>query len=145
MHKSLTHPAAAVTAIAMLSTLAACGSSSTKHAATATSPAPATSSSPAAGSSGALQVTETEFELTPKNHAAKAGKLRITVANKGHETHALSIEGANGKGKDAESGSIQPGQTRTMTVTLKPGTYEWYCPVDDHKKEGMVGSLTVAR
>jgi uncharacterized cupredoxin-like copper-binding protein len=28
-------------------------------------------------------------------------------------------------------------------VNLKPGTYEFYCPVDSHKAQGMKGTLTV--
>jgi uncharacterized cupredoxin-like copper-binding protein len=28
-------------------------------------------------------------------------------------------------------------------VTLKPGEYEYYCPVDGHKAGGMEGTLTV--
>jgi uncharacterized cupredoxin-like copper-binding protein len=30
-----------------------------------------------------------------------------------------------------------------VTVDLKPGTYEFYCPVDGHKAGGMKGELTV--
>jgi len=30
-----------------------------------------------------------------------------------------------------------------VTVTLKPGTYQFYCPVPGHKAAGMKGTLTV--
>jgi uncharacterized cupredoxin-like copper-binding protein len=30
-----------------------------------------------------------------------------------------------------------------VTVDLKPGKYEFYCPVDSHKQAGMTGTLTV--
>jgi uncharacterized cupredoxin-like copper-binding protein len=30
-----------------------------------------------------------------------------------------------------------------VTVDLKAGKYEFYCPVDGHKQAGMKGTLTV--
>jgi uncharacterized cupredoxin-like copper-binding protein len=38
---------------------------------------------------------------------------------------------------------VQPGKTSTLTVNLKPGKYEYYCPFDSHKAAGMTGTLTV--
>ncbi len=36
-----------------------------------------------------------------------------------------------------------PGSSGTLTVDLKPGTYEFYCPVANHKEMGMEGEITV--
>jgi hypothetical protein len=39
---------------------------------------------------------------------------------------------------------LNPGQTGTLPVDLsKPGTYEWYCPVGEHRDFGMEGEITV--
>ena len=39
---------------------------------------------------------------------------------------------------------LQPGQSDTLKVKLnKPGSYEWYCPIDNHKQMGMKGEITV--
>jgi uncharacterized cupredoxin-like copper-binding protein len=88
-------------------------------------------------------VKETEFALAPADATASAGKLTIKVTDGGQIGHALSIEKAGPGGKDVESGPIAPGSSKSVTVTLKPGTYEWYCPIGNHKAQGMVGKLTV--
>jgi uncharacterized cupredoxin-like copper-binding protein len=40
--------------------------------------------------------------------------------------------------------NVQPGSESTVTVTLKPGSYEYYCPVPAHEAAGMKGKLTVS-
>jgi uncharacterized cupredoxin-like copper-binding protein len=32
----------------------------------------------------------------------------------------------------------------SVTADLKPGTYDFYCPVDGHRQAGMAGKLTVS-
>lgn len=39
--------------------------------------------------------------------------------------------------------SSPPGGTSTVSASLKPGTYKYYCPFDSHEQEGMTGTLTV--
>ena len=39
--------------------------------------------------------------------------------------------------------TVATGQTATVSATLKPGTYAFYCPVDGHRQAGMQGTLTV--
>src|SRR5207253_2046335 len=40
---------------------------------------------------------------------------------------------------------ISPGASSTLTVTLKPGTYELYCTVPGHKAAGMDVKITVGQ
>ena len=71
-----------------------------------------------------------------------AGPVRFTVTNGGSIPHALEVEG---QGTEQETPLIQPGASATLTLTLRPGTYEVYCPVgdDSHKKLGMETHLKV--
>ena len=48
-----------------------------------------------------------------------------------------------GNGVEEESDTIGKGETAEVTVDLKAGEYEFYCPVDGHKAGGMTGTLTV--
>lgn len=94
-----------------------------------------------AGSTGALTVKGTEFALDPKNlEITDAGRVVITFANEGEATHALEIEG---QGLEQKTPNIGPGQSARLTVTLKGGRYDMYCPVDGHKRLGMDGTVTV--
>ena len=74
--------------------------------------------------------------------SAKAGKVTVVMKNPSSATapHAVEIEG---QGVEKESDVVQPGGTARVTATLKPGEYEFYCPVGDHAEEGMEGTLTV--
>jgi uncharacterized cupredoxin-like copper-binding protein len=54
--------------------------------------------------------------------------------------HGIAVEG---KGIDKDGRPASPGRTSRVTVTLKRGTYEFFCPVDGHKAAGMEGKLVV--
>jgi hypothetical protein len=70
------------------------------------------------------------------------GPTVFTVTNSGSEVHDLRIEGA-GISVEVE-GTIEPGQTKTVNVDLKPGAYEAYCPILDHRKRGQRAQFTIA-
>jgi uncharacterized cupredoxin-like copper-binding protein len=73
---------------------------------------------------------------------ANAGEVTIALTNPSSATapHAVEIEG---QGVEEESDTIQPGESANVTAQLEPGTYEFYCPVGNHKDAGMEGTLTV--
>ena len=73
---------------------------------------------------------------------AKPGKvtIRLTNPSTSGKPHAVEIEG---KGKEKKSKVVNPGGTATVSITLKKGTYEFYCPVGNHKAAGMEGKLIV--
>jgi uncharacterized cupredoxin-like copper-binding protein len=88
-----------------------------------------------------LAQSATEFKFSKPNPTVKAGKVTVNLTNDGSVPHAIEIEDVNGK--DVESKTINAGESTKLTANLKPGKYEFYCPVDSHKQQGMKGTLTV--
>jgi uncharacterized cupredoxin-like copper-binding protein len=100
------------------------------------------STSPSSKVAETVQVTETDFKLQPANpKIAKSGRVRFEVRNDGAVEHSLEIEGPSGDFKLKRN--LKPGEASSVEVNLEPGTYEWYCPVGDHKALGMRGEITV--
>jgi plastocyanin len=87
----------------------------------------------AADPSGALKFDKTEL-------TAKAGKVTITMDNPSDVPHAVEIEG---NGVEEEGQTVGKGGKSIATGDLKAGTYDFYCPVGNHRAEGMEGKLTV--
>jgi plastocyanin len=70
----------------------------------------------------------------------RAGKTVFQIDNAGKENHAFEVEG---NGVHTKTDTLTRGNTTTLTVDLKPGTYTIYCPVDGHKGKGMTRTVTV--
>jgi uncharacterized cupredoxin-like copper-binding protein len=96
----------------------------------------------ASGGGKTIQVKETEFKLTPSSlTVASPGTVTFEVTNGGQVDHALEVEG---NGVEEETETISPGSSAKLTVDLsKAGSYEVYCPIDDHRAMGMEAKLTV--
>jgi uncharacterized cupredoxin-like copper-binding protein len=86
-----------------------------------------------ADKSGKLKFNKSKLTVT-------RGKVTLVMKNPSDLPHAIAVEG---KGIDKDGKTVQKGGTSKVTVTLKKGTYEFYCPVDGHKAGGMEGKLTV--
>ena len=89
----------------------------------------------AADPNGALKFDKTSL-------SAKAGKVTIVMTNTSSLPHAVEVEGSGMEKKGAVVTS--GGSVSRVTAKLKPGKYEFYCPVDGHKAAGMKGTLTVS-
>jgi plastocyanin len=91
-----------------------------------------------------IQISENEFSLEPSNVTLpEVGTYDFEVTNNGQITHALEIEEGE-DGAEAESGDIEPGETKTVRFTFSAdGSYEMYCPIGNHRDEGMDGTITV--
>jgi uncharacterized cupredoxin-like copper-binding protein len=71
---------------------------------------------------------------------AKAGKVTVVMDNPSDLPHAVEIEG---NGVEFKGETVEEGGVSKASGELKPGKYEFYCPVDSHKQAGMEGTLTV--
>src|SRR6266498_5573990 len=92
----------------------------------------------------AATLVMTEFCFTPAQMSVSAGSSRWTLQNAGQFPHNVHIEG-NGVSMDVKpDGPVTGGQSFTGNVTLQPGRYDVWCPVGNHRDQGMVGVLTVA-
>jgi uncharacterized cupredoxin-like copper-binding protein len=78
----------------------------------------------------------------PKALKAKAGAVSLVMENPKSTglQHGIALKG---NGVDQDGPVVSPGKTATVTVTLKPGKYTFYCNFDAHAKKGMKGTLTV--
>ena len=96
----------------------------------------------AGGSTNAVEVTLDEWSVAPKTISVDTtGEVTFRVENAGAQQHALEVEGS---GVEEETDALDPGADGTLTVTLKRGTYEVYCPLFDHRSRGMEATLAVA-
>jgi plastocyanin len=77
---------------------------------------------------------------TFKNAQAKPGPVTLQSPNKATVPHDISIEGG---GLNQHGPVVQNGGTSTLKLTLKPGTYTFYCSVDAHRAAGMQGQIVV--
>jgi plastocyanin len=75
----------------------------------------------------------------PGELSAAAGSVTITLVNDSDVPHAVEVEG---NGVEEESETITGGETE-LTVDLEAGEYTFYCPVGQHRQNGMEGTLTV--
>jgi predicted component of type VI protein secretion system len=93
----------------------------------------------AIGSRRVLQVTLTEYRITPQDVRGKAGPLTIFVHNFGRLAHNLSIS-LDGQ-PEGSTQPIPPGQTTELSVTLSPGTYQMASTILSDQALGAYGTL----
>ncbi|MGQ0814867.1 MAG: cupredoxin domain-containing protein [Gemmatimonadota bacterium] len=105
--------------------------------------APTEEASPAADTTH-VEATLNEWRVQLSVDTVAAGPVQFMIRNSGQVTHAFEVEG---EGLEEEIDDIQAGANATLTVNLRPGTYEVYCPRDDdagnHKAKGMTTQLIV--
>jgi uncharacterized cupredoxin-like copper-binding protein len=136
-------------AAAVALTAAGCSSSGSPAASPAAAPSSAAADpssaapSPAAGGTTAVTATETEFHIALSKKSFSPGTYKFTAVDKGHLQHNLVIDGP-GVNMVKTAGLLSPGQSASVTVTLRQGSYDIFCGVPGHKAEGMNVNITVS-
>ena len=135
----------AVTAAAAALAVAGCGGGGSNTSTSAPSTPAAATSTPAAstGTGNDLKISADSsgsLKFNTTSLSAKAGKVTITMDNPSQVQHGVAIKG---NGVNSSGKIVGNGGTSTVTVSLKPGTYTFYCPVPGHEQAGMKGTLTV--
>ena len=80
-----------------------------------------------------------DISWEPGELSAPAGSVTIKLVNESSVPHAVEVEG---NGVEEASETITAGDTE-LTVDLEAGEYTFYCPVGQHRQNGMEGTLTV--
>ena len=87
-----------------------------------------------------VAVDLTEYSINMPD-TLKPGKQQLQITNHGEQQHSFTIEG--GSVHQTLPSNLTRGDTATLDVDLAPGTYQVYCPVDNHKGKGMTRTITV--
>ena len=97
--------------------------------------------SPASPSIVKVSALATGLKYNTKVLRAKAGKIKLVFTNQSMLQHNVRIE--SGETELGGTKKITKGST-TASVTLKKGTYNFYCSVPGHEDAGMKGKLIVS-
>ena len=155
--------AVAAASIASALVLASCGGASTTGSTGTRSPAPGSSTTGGAATSTPASTTGSagtppnpsgagssklalsadpsgQLRFTTSTLDAHAGAVTIDMHNPSQLSHSIAIEGS---GVNTAGQVVGPEGTSTVSATLKPGTYKFFCTVPGHRQAGMEGTLTV--
>ena len=121
------------------------GAPSTSAAATPQQPASTKAAGkPAAPASTTLKLAAAAggtLAYDTKQLKAKAGKVSIAFSNPSPIEHDVTV--AQGSRVLGATPKFTSG-SKTLTLTLPPGTYTFYCSVPGHRQAGMEGTLSVS-
>ena len=155
--------------VVMALLMAACSSNTATTTTTAEGTTAAGEGTTAAPAEGTVKVTladvsATSMLLTPSPTSAPAGDVTFEVTNSGNVEHEFVviktdlsldnlpfddsadevIEDGEGMTPIDEIEGIQPGETKTLTVTLEAGNYVLICNLEGHFRMGMKATFTVS-
>jgi len=100
---------------------------------------------PAVEKAGKLQIPASptgQLAYVTNKASATAGAVTVEMPNMSGVSHNIAIQQGTSGAVLGASAFIAKGTT-SVTVTLKPGVYTFFCQVPGHRQAGMMGTLTV--
>jgi hypothetical protein len=77
-----------------------------------------------------------------RNIGFRASRVRLKVINQGHEPHAVAVSKS---GPDqavlTQTGTLRPGQSATVVLSIPPGDYRLFSPVDHDSAHGLTAQM----
>jgi hypothetical protein len=101
-------------------------------------------SSTAAAAPTRVRAVADEYSLTLSRSSVPNKRVRIRFVNNGAIAHNLRLRKRAG-GTTYSIPLTQPGDSKTRTFRLRPGRYNVWCAVGNHRAFGMETSLRVRR
>lgn len=95
---------------------------------------------PAGPAKATIRMGLKDFKLAPDKAVGKAGTITFQLVNEGRYTHDFRVEG---DGVDEKAPKVGQGRDREWQIDLEPGSYRISCPISNHSKRGMTGTLVV--
>jgi plastocyanin len=87
---------------------------------------------------GEITVEAFDIHFDVGDITTTAGPLKVTLVNKGALEHTFKVNGTDFELK------AKGGETKTGTVTLQKGTYDYECAIPGHAQQGMKGTIKVS-
>ena len=81
-----------------------------------------------------------QLKFLASTGSATPGQVTLRMRNMSSVPHDIAITGG---GVNQVGAIVSNGGVSTVSTTLKPGKYTFYCSVDGHRAAGMLGTLTV--
>lgn len=98
---------------------------------------------PAVEKSGVVEIDADptgQLKFLASSASASSGKVALRMRNMSSVPHDIAISGG---GVNQIGPVVSSGGVSTVSASLKPGKYTFYCSVPGHRAAGMAGTLTV--
>lgn len=88
-----------------------------------------------------IEVGLTEFDLDADPAQVREGVIEVVARNEGERDHQLAVE--TSEGELQRTRRLKPGESDAIKVDFRPGRYDVYDPLADHRERGMAATIIV--